>query len=237
MKPIRRVLVYEQVLDRIIKKIKEDGIKKGDRLPSEKEIANQLGVSRNSVREALRILTISGLIEPVSGKGTFLRYNLDVYEIPLNVVKAILSRASVIELMEVRRILEIEASGLAAIRASEEERKAFGQLWISLKKAFLEHNKEEWRDKGYEFHNKIVDMSGNILLKKLYKHITKELRNIRQVLVKEQGIETQQMEDHEKIFQAIMDGNGELARTFMQQHLNKVEEELKFYLGKEPFQH
>lgn len=71
MQPIKKVVIYEMVVGELIKYIKEHNLKKGDRLPTEKELTNLLGVSRTSVREALKILKGNDIIEIVHGSGIY----------------------------------------------------------------------------------------------------------------------------------------------------------------------
>ena len=75
--PIRNPKAYDQVIEVIKDKIKKGKIKKGDKLPSEREMAESLGLSRASVREALRALEVIGLIESIQGAGNYIRTNFD----------------------------------------------------------------------------------------------------------------------------------------------------------------
>ena len=77
IEPNKTTKVYEQVIEQIKSKIKSGEIKKGDRLPSEREMAESIGVSRASVREAIRALEVVGLVESRQGAGNYIKTNFD----------------------------------------------------------------------------------------------------------------------------------------------------------------
>lgn len=72
VKPIQRDLLYTKIADAIMEYIKENDLKTGDRIPSERELAQEFNTSRNSVREALRVLENNGIIEVKMGKGAYI---------------------------------------------------------------------------------------------------------------------------------------------------------------------
>lgn len=99
-------------------------LQKGDKLPSERELVDQLKVSRTSIREALRALEIVGLIKCKQGEGNFIRDNFDnsLFE-PLSLV-FMLERSNKEDIIEVRRIIEVEAAALAAKRITKDQLKS-----------------------------------------------------------------------------------------------------------------
>ena len=112
---LKRSLV-DQALDQLRLRITEGVWTVGQRLPTEPELSAELGISRNTVREAMRVLAFSGLIEIRQGDGSYLRAVVD----PLDTMKA-LSRCSHEQARETRHILEVEAIGLAALRRTDED--------------------------------------------------------------------------------------------------------------------
>ena len=73
--PIKNTKVYEQVIDQIKEMINEGTLKKGDKLPSERDLAQQLNVGRTSIREAIRALEVIGLIDCKQGEGNYIKSN------------------------------------------------------------------------------------------------------------------------------------------------------------------
>ncbi len=121
--PIKNAKVYEQVIEQIKTMIISGNLQKGDKLPSERELVDQLKVSRTSIREALRALEIVGLIKCKQGEGNFIRDNFDnsLFE-PLSLV-FMLERSNKEDIIEVRRIIEVEAAALAAKRITKDQLK------------------------------------------------------------------------------------------------------------------
>ena len=101
--------VYLEIMRQIKEGIRSGQLKKGDRLPSERQMAEQLGVSRATVREAIRSLEIMGLIRCVQGEGNFIPDNLDgSLKEPMSLI-FLLNQGSIDDITELRRALELEA--------------------------------------------------------------------------------------------------------------------------------
>ncbi len=110
--------LYEQIVEQIQRRIMDGDLKPGDQLPSERELGKQFGVSRTSIREAIRVLTLMGLVEVNHGRGTFIteqtpnaiRYTIDTM---INIAR----KEGSGNLIELREILEPEIAALAAVRS------------------------------------------------------------------------------------------------------------------------
>src|ERR1700726_5022651 len=124
-KVVRTSRLYEQIVQQIEESIHEGRLKPGDQLPAERELAQQFGVSRTAVREAMKTLREKGLVEAYAGRGTFvtnetarsMRHTLD------RMMRGGPSEGAV-HLVEVREILEPEIAALAAQRSGEDARSA-----------------------------------------------------------------------------------------------------------------
>lgn len=112
---IKRSLV-DQALEQLRTRINNGAWEVGQRLPTEPELAAELGISRNTVREAMRVLAFAGLIEIRQGDGSYLRGRVD----PMDTLRT-LSACSMDQVREMRHILEVEAVGLAALRRTDED--------------------------------------------------------------------------------------------------------------------
>ncbi|MDE1168766.1 MAG: FadR/GntR family transcriptional regulator [Pseudomonas sp.] len=159
---IKRSLV-DQALDQLRERINSGAWAVGQRLPTEPELAAELGISRNTVREAMRVLAFSGLIEIRQGDGSYLRLNVD----PFDTLKA-LSRCSLEQARETRRIIEVQAIGLAALRRTDEDLQALHEA--------LNHSGEHYHgdidryiDCDLVFHRRLVDAAHNPTLSELYR--------------------------------------------------------------------
>lgn len=121
--PIKNTKVYEQVINQIKEMIQDGTLKKGDKLPSERDLVEQLHVSRTSIREALRVLEIVGIVECKQGEGNFIRTNFnDTLLEPLSIM-FMLNDCKLEEIFELRKVIEIETAALSAERITDEELK------------------------------------------------------------------------------------------------------------------
>ena len=160
---IKRSLV-DQALEQLRTRIKDGAWEVGQRLPTEPELAAELGISRNTVREAMRVLAFAGLIEIRQGDGSYLRGRID----PMDTLRA-LSSCSLEQIRETRHILEVEAIGLAALRRTEEDLRL---LHLALKESEQHYHGELDTFIGCDllFHQRLIDAAHNPALSELYRY-------------------------------------------------------------------
>ena len=162
---IKRSLV-EQAVDQLRQRITSGAWAVGQRLPTEPELAADLGISRNTVREAMRVLAFSGLVEVRQGDGSYLKTASD----PLSAVQA-LSSCSLEHAREARHLLEAEAIGLAAVRRTEQD-------LIGLREALHDSGSHFHGELGdyircdLAFHQRLVDAAHNPALSELYRYFS-----------------------------------------------------------------
>ncbi len=159
--PIKTPKVYDQVIEQIKNKIKSGEIKKGDKLPSERELAESLSVSRTSVREAVRALEVIGLVESRQGAGNYIRTNFDnsLFE-PLSIM-FMLQESSLNEMYDLRETLELQCARLSAKNIEDNE---IDLLTAILDRMYVAENEEESLHLDIKFHYLIAKSSRNILL-------------------------------------------------------------------------
>ncbi|NLX85379.1 MAG: FadR family transcriptional regulator, partial [Synergistaceae bacterium] len=114
----RGTRIYEKVVEKLKESISSGEILPGDPLPSERQLMDNFGVSRSSLREAFRVMELLGLIESVPGKGRFVRYPKSVAEDEKNIR---LEDSAVLELMEARRVLDPAIAAASAMRATSSD--------------------------------------------------------------------------------------------------------------------
>lgn len=162
---IKRSLV-EQAVDQLRQRITSGAWAVGQRLPTEPELAADLGISRNTVREAMRVLAFSGLVDVRQGDGSYLKTASD----PLSAVQA-LSSCSLEHAREARHLLEAEAIGLAAVRRTEQD-------LIALREALHDSGSHFHGELGdyircdLVFHQRLVDAAHNPALSELYRYFS-----------------------------------------------------------------
>ncbi|MFZ5969557.1 MAG: FadR/GntR family transcriptional regulator [Bacillota bacterium] len=221
--PIQNKKVYQHVIEQIQEMVMDGTLKRGDRLPAERELAEELGVSRTSVREALRALEVIGIIESRQGEGNFIASNLDksLFE-PLSVMFKIHNGTS-IDILELRIIIEVEAASLAAKRITEADKEDLRELVQRLADA-EDENESTIIDK--EIHYKIAEITGNYLIisvlnaiSALMESFIKEARIRINNWMKERNL---LLDLHREICEAIIDMEPDRAAKAMKAHFNSV---------------
>ena len=224
LEPIKRTRLYEEVVERILNQIKKGTLKPGDRLPTERELAEQLNVSRTSIREALRSMEMMGYIESkvgISG-GTFIREVTidDVIEPFTRLLNSYRKQESILQLTEVRIIFESSTAKLAARRRDEEDLKR-----IEESLAFMD---EEIRGGGIglegdnRFHRTVAQATHNDVLVKMANMLEGLLADTRRVTLEKPGIPEESLEDHKAIYEAIRKKGEKQAELTMKTHLGKA---------------
>ncbi|MCW6091050.1 FadR/GntR family transcriptional regulator [Clostridium sporogenes] len=218
--PIKNAKVYEQVIEQIKIMIVSGNLQKGDKLPSERELVDQLKVSRTSIREALRALEIVGLIKCKQGEGNFIRDNFDnsLFE-PLSLV-FMLEKSNKEDIIEVRGIIEVEATALAATRITKEQLKKLEHIIDEIKN--IEDEKLLAKlDKN--FHYEIAQASNNFILLNIINScsslIDSLIQNARYKIIKNNVNKEELVNQHEKIYLALKEKDAELASKLMREHL------------------
>ena len=228
-KPIQQQKIYEQIVEQIRVMITEGNLKPGDRLPAERVLAENLNVSRASLREALSALHLLGLLEIKSGEGTYIKQS-DVNSIiqPLALL-LMMERDTVVEILEVRKGLEVEAAGLAAVNATDEDFRIMTATIEEMENALQTSNLGEVSD--WKLHFAIARASRNSLLVRLMNTISDTMRKTikinREQLFRKKGNPQILFKQHLAVVEAIKSRNVELARQKMYEHLSFAEEEMK----------
>ena len=202
-------------------------LKAGDRLPIEKELAAQLGVSRGSLREAVRSLATLGVLETRQGDGTYVT-QLDPGSMlrPLEFWAALQEATKSVDLLAVRRVLETESAGLAAVRLSEEEFDALEAILADIDAGLAtgQLDPESFIDADAAFHRRIATASGNPALAALIDSLmTRTLRGrLWRAITKRDSVDEAHA-DHHAILAALRTRDAERARIRMAAHLLGVE--------------
>jgi GntR family transcriptional repressor for pyruvate dehydrogenase complex len=192
-------------------------------------LAENLNVSRASVREALSALHLLGLLEIKSGEGTFIKQS-DVNSIiqPLALL-LLMERDTALEILQVRKGLEVEAAGLAAVNASDSDIKKLGKIIDDMEKQMQKSALGEFTD--WEFHFALAHATGNTLLVRLMNTISdtmqKTIKINREKLFKTEGNQQILFKQHYDVFVAVRNRDVEAARNKMYEHLTFAEDEMK----------
>jgi GntR family transcriptional repressor for pyruvate dehydrogenase complex len=221
------VSLVDRVAEVISEEITSGRLSPGDRLPSEVQLVEQLGVSRTVVREAVSRLRNAGLVEPRQGAGVFV---LAPRMKPLDLsAEAQQTKASVLQVVEVRRAMEGEAAALAATRATPED--------IRRIRAALEAIDDDvcaggdGVDADLAFHQSVVDSTGNPVLAETLRYIGSLMRSGMRVTraneARRADFTAQVRREHDLMLEAIEGGDAEAARAAARQHMEHAAERLQ----------
>lgn len=211
---VKRSLV-DQALDQLRLRITEGTWTVGQRLPTEPELSAELGISRNTVREAMRVLAFSGLIEIRQGDGSYLRAVID----PLDTLKA-LSRCSHEQARETRHILEVEAIGLAALRRTDEDLVALREA-LGVSGSHYHGDLDSYIACDLVFHRRLVDAAHNPTLSELYRYFSSivgaQLRQTLNITPRRQEV----FDLHIELLDAVEQRDPERAKALSRQLINE----------------
>jgi GntR family transcriptional repressor for pyruvate dehydrogenase complex len=218
---IRRNKVYEEVARRLERLIAER-MKPGDMLPPERELAENFGVSRSSVRDAIRRLELVGMVEPRQGSGTVVReISTDKVINPLTTV-LVQKRKLVVELLDVRKMLEPPLASRAASHASAND--------IAELEDILRRQDEKLRrgdpaiEEDNEFHYTIALASDNSVVLKVLDVLMDLLRETRERALQVEGRPQKSIAGHRRILAAIKRHDPLAAELAMRRHIEEVSE-------------
>jgi DNA-binding FadR family transcriptional regulator len=225
----------------LIGEIVSGRLREGELLPTGPELAEQFDVSVGVVRESLHGLRERGLVQVKHGHGTTVRPERDWDRFDPDVVAALLvgSRAAEVlgEYLECRRILEVEAAGLAAERATAEAvdgvAGAFQRMRSTAERARENRAAERhYHEADIGFHRAVVRAAGNPTLGQMTAPIHRALTTTFGALARPQERFERGLPEHERILDAIAANDAEAARSAMRDHLLTVEGYLREYASR-----
>jgi GntR family transcriptional regulator, transcriptional repressor for pyruvate dehydrogenase complex len=227
--PIGKKAVSELVVQRILDLLKAGHLSAGVKLPSERDLADQLDVSRPTVREALRALSILGVLEIRHGGGIYVTaLNAEELLSPMDFFMS-LNAQNMAELFDARIHFEPMLAGLAAERLTDTAVARLATL-VAAQVADPE-DAELFHDTDLEFHKTILEASGNDFLSRFGKLLQVLGDQGRQAFQKRWSIRHQSIEDHQVILAAVRARDPAVAQKAMRQHMVNVRNALREVTG------
>lgn len=219
---------YEYVFEYFSDQIISGKLKLHDKIPPEREIAEQLGVSRNSIREVMHMLEINGLIECQQGSGNYVRCDPQEYMIKsVNMVMALL-QIKYTEIFYIRRGYEFTAFKLAMNEITQAELEDMHEILMKMDAPMSARESAVW---DVRFHNKLVEASHNRMLV-LYLHMIAELmdqfvENFRAKILTDRRRAEILRKSHWGIYEALVEKNYVAGMAAMEKHFEVIEEQLE----------
>lgn len=217
LSPVDRVPLYELLVERLRDHVIEAGLKAGDRLPAERLLAQELGVSRASVRQAIVALEVQGLIEVRHGGGSYLRHD-DLNPLPFAQVMDLQRRLP--DILDAREALEVKLAELAAERHTPEDIAAVNSALAMMADAVSRGESGAAGDAA--FHGAVTAAAHSSLLADLMAELAEDISKSRQESLAQVGRPVTSLSQHHAIADAIVAGDPKGARRAMRKHLRSV---------------
>lgn len=224
----RTSTITQKIIDQIRTAILDGKLKPGDILPPEKELMEQFGVSKQTLREALRALEHMGLIDVRKGIGG----GAHIVEVDIEVTKQSLANflyfknLSIENLSELRKLIEPHAAEKAARDMSKEDLAHLEQLNNTARNNLDNNFLEDMSHNEINFHRVIANNTGNPILILILDFVENLLEDFKKVLKPDLAFSKSVLDAHDRIFNAICDKDPEKASAEMYQHVQNVEQHL-----------
>ncbi len=225
-KKVTNKKVFENILEQLRELMENGTLGPGNYLPPERELADQLGVGRSSLREALRVLEIMGIISNSPKRGTMIQ-SVNI-EKALNTLSLMFftSPSVTLQLFEVSKSVESEIAYYAALRRKERDLQRLNDSIITLSEAT---NQDDFAREDHNFHFIIVDACRNIVFGQMLHMIStliyKQMLMTRQSIFMNDGAD-KIVEQHKAIYEAIKRQNPDDAKMAMLDHILFAEAEI-----------
>ena len=224
--PIQSSKIYEQIAEQIEQLILNGELRSGDRLPTERELAEQFQASRTAVREAMKTLAQKGLVDMRPGRGTIVIDGTSkAMRHSLGLMMKVGQAGSSTNLVEVREILEPEIAALAAMRAGEEDITAMRESVLVMDASLDDADAYITADNN--FHQALAKGTQNVLILALVDSIVYLLSEQRKQIFSVKGGPERGQIHHKRILEAVLHHDAEAARKAMCAHLQQVREDVR----------
>ena len=212
----------DEAIDKIKQMILSGRVRPGEKLPREADLAAELGLSRSSLREAVKALSLINVLDVRQGDGTYATSLAPSLLLEaLSFIVDFHSDDKVLEFLEVRRILEPAATGMAAVRMPDEDKAELAKI---LDAVTVDSPVDDFVATDLEFHKKIALGSGNTVLASLVENMSLPTARARvwRGMTEPHALE-RTMNEHRAIHKAIMAGDADLARASATVHIGGIE--------------
>lgn len=217
--PIPKTTLAQTAFEQLISHVVMGRWKPGDRIPPERDLCQQLGIARTSLREALKAMELVGMVDSRVGDGTFVCPRSEFLSRPLLWAFTGVDHDELHDIMEARRIIEISLAGLAAERASGEEIAKIGEA-LQLMRDCIARG-DSGLDADMAFHMAVATGAHNEALRNAVQLLRNLTRQWIYFKLLKSGVPSQVLRRHEAIYRAILKRRPAAARNEMRRHLEE----------------
>ncbi len=220
---IKRTSLQTEIIRYIQDYIEENHLSAGDRLPSQEQLIRMMGVSRTSLREAMKILEARGILKAQNGKGIYISEEKDSAMLPL--LDFAREKEQLLDTLEVRKILEKEILRLVIHRATPEELQELGKITSVLMEKFRKGQQQTAEDK--QFHYMIYRLAHNQVMSQLILSISSAMDRFWEFPLAMEDPFRESLPLHEKLYQAICEKNVRKAQAINEKLLDAVYRDIR----------
>jgi GntR family transcriptional repressor for pyruvate dehydrogenase complex len=214
--------IYQDVVHYIHTQIENRSLKPGDKLPPERKLAETLGVSRNSVREAIRALSEKGVLTSRQGAGTYIS-SQDHDSLMRNLTATVWEQQNRLhDIFEFRRLVEPQIAALAAVNITPQQVSSLRELIRSQEKTIQRGHSDPWHDA--QLHSLVAQASGNTVFVEIMDVLNKKFSDVRSQGLLSPHRVRESIAGHRRILTALAKGDPHEAKQAMHDHLVEVEE-------------
>jgi len=217
MKPIERTTLAASAFEQLISHVVNGDWKAGDRIPPERELCQQLGIARTSLREALKAMELVGMLDSRVGDGTFVCPRSEFLARPLLWAFTGTDETELKDVMEARVMLERDLAGLAAERGSEDEIAKIGDAVRAMKDSVASGTLMIEAD--MRFHLAVAEAAHNGVLQNAVQLLRNLMRHWINLKLLIPNVPTRVLNQHVHIYEAIRARDADAARAAMRKHL------------------
>jgi GntR family transcriptional repressor for pyruvate dehydrogenase complex len=221
LKAVKKKRVYEDIVQQIHHLIQKGKLKRGDQLPTERELVDTFKVSRASVREAILYLESMKLVESRQGNGTYVIASSEEALVQPLASTLFLEKDNLMDIFSIRKIIEPQVAQLAAEKATASEINELEEILQEQTRDLAEGLNLTKTDS--EFHNLLTQTAKNRVLERLLLTILDLLEHTREKYLQVDGRAQQSLKGHQEVLSAIKARNPVAARKAMRRHLEEVE--------------
>lgn len=220
---IKRISVIEEIFNILYKRVISKEYKPGDLLPSQDKLAEELGVSRNSIREAINRLASLGIVQSKQGVGTFITPSGEISSHIVNIFNSLnLAPNDGLEISEIRLALERTIVRLASVKATAEQIAKLEQNLKLQNKAVSNGDIEEFRNLDIQFHLLLADASGNNILRQLLEANLRIFQDVILSVISEPTTFELSYNYHKRVFEAVASHNAKQADRLVMEHIIRI---------------
>jgi GntR family transcriptional regulator, transcriptional repressor for pyruvate dehydrogenase complex len=226
LKVIKRLSLVETIIEQLVNYIQID-LKPGDKMASERELIEELGVGRSSLREAIRALEVMGLVEARLGEGTFVTTDKSIrFQKPLE-WGVFGAKKTVKDVFEARSIIEVAIMPLVVEKIDDLQISEMKLLLKSMENVNEDHDLLKYLNLDFVFHKNLADYADNDILREVINltHRILEEERTRDLLTKKVYVES--LENHRKIVDALVAHDVDFSVQAMKEHMHYTKKLLK----------